>query len=92
MTDILDLLSQISGDDSDNGRKSASDPQRSPTAKYDKNSGNFMEERDIFYNGRIVATLDYKKKTGAWFLDTSELVKLSRVPDAVSLILAEEAK
>jgi len=51
-----------------------------------------MEERDIFYNGRIVATLDYNKKTGAWFLDTSELVKLSRVPDAVSLILAEEAK
>lgn len=91
MADILDLLRQIGGGDLDDGNPN-SDPKPSPSAKFDENSGNYMEERDIFHEGRIIATLDFNKKTGAWFLDTKELVKLSRVPNVVSLILAEEAK
>ena len=51
-----------------------------------------MEVRDIYYRGNHVATLDYNKSTGAWFLDTQELVKLSRVPNVVDLILAEREK
>ena len=93
MPDIVDVLRklQAAGLGQEEG---STQPQQIPGQEQRKDAvtGEIMEVRDIYYQGNHVATLDYNKTTGGWFLDTQELVKLSRVPNVVDLILAEERK
>ncbi len=93
MPDIVDVLKQLQAAGLGQ-KKSLTQPQQVPgqELRRDAATGELMEVRDIYSQGNHVATLDYNKSTGAWFLDTQELVKLSRVPNVVDLILAEERK
>ena len=90
MPDIVDVLRKLQAAGLGGDIPLQEVPGQTPVR--DSASGDFMEPRDIFHEGKHIATLDYNPRTGAWFLDTSELLKLSRVPNAASLILAEEAK
>jgi len=94
MPDIVDVLRKLQAAGLGQKKDSAHQPQQVPGQELRKDSvtGELMEVRDIYYLGKHIATLDYNKSTGAWFLDTQELVKLSRVPNVVDLILAEERK
>jgi len=93
MPDIVDVLKKLQAAGLGK-RKGSPQPQHAPGQEVRKDAvtGELMEVRDIYHQGKHVATLDYNKTTGAWFLDTQELVKLSRVPNVVDLILAEERK
>jgi len=93
MPDIVDVLRklQAAGLGQEDGSTQAHQVPGQEQRK-DAVTGELMEVRDIYHQGKHVATLDYNKTTGAWFLDTQELVKLSRVPNVVDLILAEERK
>lgn len=93
MPDIVDVLRKLQAAGLGKG-KGSPQPQHASGQEVRKDAvtGELMEVRDIYYQGNHVATLDYNKSTGAWFLDTQELVKLSRVPNVVDLILAEEKK
>ena len=95
MADIVDVLKKIAAQRRKEGKPMAG-PQGTSTGgntvnpPLDPVTQDPMEERDIFHNGQFVATLDYCKQTGAWFLDTEELNKLRNVPNIVSIIQAEE--
>jgi len=93
MPDIVDVLKKLQAAGLGQ-EKGSTQPQQIPgqELRRDAATGELMEVRDIYYQGNHVATLDYNKSTGGWFLDTQELVKLSRVPNVVDLILEEERK
>jgi len=97
ITDILDEIAEIYKNDSGprvSGSTSTtgSSPPPEHPVMFDAVTGEPMEQRDIFSNNKHVATLDFHKPTGAWFLDIGELTKLANVDNAVDLIRAEEAK
>ena len=87
MPDIIDVLDDIA----EFYRKVSMDGAPQPRMK-DAVTGEPMEQREIFSNNKHIATLDFHKSSGAWFLDLGELKKLASVPNAVDLIRAEEAK
>ena len=90
ITDILDEIAEIYKNESGPGPSGSPPPQH--PVMIDAVTGEPMEQREIFSNNKHVATLDFHKPTGAWFLDIGELKKLASVDNAVDLIRAEEAK
>ena len=98
MADIVDVLRKIAAQRVKEGKPmagpsgAAASQTEGPSPILDPVSRQPMEERDIFHNGQFLATLDYCKQTGAWFLDTDELNKLLDVTNIVSIIQAEENK
>ena len=94
MADIVDVLRKIADQRRKEGKPlaGASPPQATNPVLIDPVSNEPMEERDIYYDGQFVCTLDFCKSNKAWFLDLTELNKLLSVPNIVSVILAEENK
>lgn len=101
MPDITDVLSEIAEfyKDMPNRGLSPRDPGTGGSipppihpVMYDAVTREPMEQREIFSNNKHVATLDFHKPSGAWFLDKGELRKLASVSNAVDLIRAEEEK
>ena len=95
MADIVDVLRKIAAQRVKEGKpmagsSGAASSTVGPIPLRDPVSLQPMEERDIFHNGQFLATLDYCKQSGGWFLDTDELNKLLNVPNIVSIIQAEE--
>lgn len=95
MADLVDVLKKIAAKRRKEGKPLASLPGSAPspgTSPVDPVTSEPMEERDIYYNGNFVATLDFCKSNKAWFLDLNELNKLLQIPNIVSIIQAEENK
>ena len=95
MADIVDVLKKIAEQRRKEGKTLAGAPGSGPSTgntPIDPITHEPMEERDIYYNGNFVATLDFCKSNKAWFLDLNELNKLLEIPNIVSIIQAEENK